>query len=393
MSIEVPRVTLTGVERLTLIALAIVGAVTAVAGATAAPDRLWASLLLVSYYAVGIGLAGLCFVAIHYTTGASWSVAVRRVAEALSGTLLLGIVLLAIVFGASPQLYPWMNASSLGSPADTALAFKRFWLSRPFFFARAAGYAVIWTLFALAIRWCSRKQDLDGNPRWTRANVRLSAAFLVVFGVTFTLASVDWVMSLEPRWFSTIFGVYNFAGLFESGLAAIILVSLWLEWRGPLRNVLNDEHLHDLGKLLIAFSIFWVYIWFSQYMLIWYTNIPEETTYFLRRLHGQWHVLFFANVVLNWLVPFVLLLRRDAKRRRTTMALVAAVVLVGRWLDLYLMIFPSVVGETPRIGLWEIGLTAGGIGCFGLMLVWILRRAPAVPIADPQLNESLQYEQ
>lgn len=393
MNVEVPRIKLAGVERLTLIALAIVGAITAVVGAAAAPDRLWASWLLVSYYIIGIALAGLCFVAIHYTTGASWSVAVRRVAEALAATLLFAIVLLAIVFIARPQLYSWMNPGSLGSPADTALAFKRFWLSRPFFLERAAVYAFIWTLFALAIRRCSRRQDLDGDPRWTRANVRLSAAFLVVFGVTFTLASVDWVMSLEPLWFSTIFSVYNFAGLFQSGLAALILVSLWLERRGPLRNVLNDEHLHDLGKLLIAFSIFWVYIWFSQYMLIWYTNIPEETVYFLQRLHGQWHVLFLANVAFNWLVPFVLLLRRDAKRRRTTLGLVAGVVLAGRWLDLYLMIFPSVVGEAPRIGLWEIGLTAGGIGCFGLVLVAILRSAPTVPIADPQLSESLQYRQ
>jgi hypothetical protein len=393
MSSEIPRVKLVGGERFTLLALAIVGVIAAVVGAGVAPDRLWASGLLVSYYVLGIGLAGLCFVAIHYTAGARWSVAIRRVAEALAATLFLGIVFLAIVFVVRPQLYPWMDASSLGSPGDTALAFKRFWLSRPFFLSRAAVFAALWTLFAFAIRRCSRKQDLDGDPRWTRANVRLSAAFLVVFGVTFTLASVDWVMSLEPRWYSTIFGIYNFSGLFQSGLAALILTALWLEWRGPLRNVLNDEHLHDLGKLLFAFSVFWVYIWFSQYMLIWYTNIPEETTYFLRRLHGNWFALFVANVGLNWLVPFVVLLRRDAKRRRRTLGLVAGAVLVGRWLDLYLMIFPSVVGEAPRIGLWEIGLTAGGMGCFGLVLVWILRRAPAVPIADPQLTESLGYEQ
>jgi hypothetical protein len=144
---------------------------------------------------------------------------------------------------------------------------------------------------------------------------------------------------------------------------------------------------------LFAFSVFWVYIWFSQYMLIWYTNIPEETTYFVRRLHGYWSPLFVANVVLNWFVPFVFLLRRAAKRNRRTLGIVAAVILVGRWLDLYLMIFPSVVGETPHIGVWEIGATVGGIGCFVLLLAWILRRSPAVPIADPQLTESLEYEQ
>ena len=165
-------------------------------------------------------------------------------------------------------------ASSFGVASSPALAFKLAWLSRPFFLARAAAYALIWIVFALAIRRASRRQDVDGDRRWTRANVRLSAAFLMVFGVTFTLASVDWVMSLEPMWYSTIFGVYNFAGLFLSGLAAIILVALWLERAGPLRNVLTGDHLHDLGKLLFAFSMFWMYIWFSQYMLIWYTNIP-----------------------------------------------------------------------------------------------------------------------
>jgi hypothetical protein len=390
---QIPHVTLTGIERLTLISLLIIGVVTAVVGVGVAPERLWASGLLVSYCILGVGLAGLCFVAIHYAAGARWSVAIRRVAEALAATLLLGIVLLAVVFVARPELYSWIDASSLGSTADTALAFKRFWLSRPFFLARAAVFAILWTTFAVAIRRCSQKQDLDGDPRWTRVNVRLSAAFLVIFGVTFTLASFDWVMSLEPRWYSTIFGIYNFSGLFQSGLAALILAALWLEWRGPLRGVLNEEHLHDLGKLLFAFSVFWVYIWFSQYMLIWYTNIPEETTYFIRRLHGTWFALFVANVAFNWIVPFLLLLPRNAKRRRATLGSVAAVVLLGRWLDLYLMIFPSVVGEVPRIGLWEIGITAGGIGCFGLVLVWILRRTPAVPIADPQLSESLQYEQ
>jgi hypothetical protein len=403
MSASAPmRVELAVIERQTLSGLAALGAVVAAAGAVLAPDRMWASWLLVSYYALGLGLSALCFVAIHYTTGASWSVAVRRVAEALAGTLPFASLLLVVVLVARPQLYPWTLGTmwtistisgGLGTATDGATAFKRFWLSRPFFLARAAAYAALWIAFAFAIRRCSRRQDGDGDPRWTRANVRLSAGFLIVFAVTFTLASVDWVMSLEPLWYSTIFGVYNFAGLFLSGLATLIVVALWLEKKGPLQHVLRDAHLHDLGKLLFAFSIFWMYIWFSQYMLIWYTNIPEETSYFVRRAHGLWFVLFLANVALNWLVPFAVLLRRDMKRDRTTLGRVAVVVLLGRWLDVYLMIFPAVVGGTPRIGLWEIGLTAGGIGCFGLVLARILRGAPAVPLADPQLAESLQYEQ
>jgi hypothetical protein len=335
-------------------------------------------------------LAGACFVAIHYTTGASWSVAIRRVPEAMAATLPLGLAMLAVLFVVRPQVYPWLSTDAIEGGATEA--FKQAWLSRPLFLARAAGYAAVWILFTTALRRRSLRQDADGDPRWTRANVRWSAAFLIVFGVTFTLACVDWIMSLEPRWYSTIFGVYNFAGLFLSGLAAIILLSIWLERRGPLQRVLTDDHLHDLGKLLFAFSTFWMYLWFCQYMLIWYTNIPEETAYFVRRVHGIWLVLLLADIALNWLVPFFVLLRRDTKRRRDVLSIVAAIVLLGRWLDVYLMIAPGVATGGLRIGLWAIGLTAGGAGAFGLLLARVLAGAPAVPVGDPQLVESLQYE-
>jgi len=383
-------VELAGSARTALMALAAIGIITAVAGAFMAPQRMWASWLLVAYYALGLGLAGLCFVAIHYTTGSTWSVAIRRVPEALAGTLPFAIALLAILFIVHPQLYGW-TTESFGPGSERALAFKRFWLSRPFFLVRAAIYSGIWILFAVAIRGRSRRQDRDGDPRWTHANFRLSAAFLVLFAITVTLASVDWVMSLEFHWFSTIFGVYNFAGLFFSGLAAVILLALWLERAGPLQGVLHESHLHDLGKLLFAFSVFWMYIWFSQYMLIWYTNIPEETSYFVLRQKNGWFALFIINIFLNWAIPFLVLLRRDTKRHRRTIGLVAAVVLLGRWLDVYLMIFPGVVGESPTFGLWEIGLTLGGIGGFGLVLAAVLKGAPAVPVSDPELVESLEY--
>jgi hypothetical protein len=374
--------------RTALLALTAIGVIGAAAGAFMAPTRMWASWLFVAYCLVGFGLAGLTFVAIHYATGSTWSVAIRRVPEALAGTLPVSIAMLAILFVAHPQLYGW-TTEELGS--EPAMAFKQLWLSRPFFLIRAAIYGAIWILFALAIRSRSRRQDRDGDPRWTHENFKLSAAFLVLFGITVTLASIDWVMSLEYHWFSTIFGVYNFSGLFLSGLAAIILIALWLERTGPLQGTLNEAHLHDLGKLMFAFSVFWMYIWFSQYMLIWYTDIPEETSYFIRRQHGGWFALFILNIFLNWVIPFLVLLRRDTKMQRQTIGAVAAVVLLGRVVDVYLMIFPAIVGESPTFGIWELALTLGGIGVFGLALVAALRGAPAVPVADPELVESLQY--
>jgi hypothetical protein len=377
--------------RRALIALTAVGTIAAVAAAAIDPHRMWANWLLVSYYALTLALGGLCFVAIHYASGATWAVAIRRVPEALAAVLPVAAAGAAVVLIVSPELYPW-TGGDFGPASGATLTFKRVWLDGPFFLARAAVYAALWTTFAWAILRHSRLQDRGEDGRRTAANRRLSGAFLAIFGVTFSLASFDWIMSLEPGWYSTIFGVYQFAGLFLAALAAVVLLSLWLERTGPLAGVLHDNHLHDFGKLIFTFSTFWAYIWFSQYMLIWYANIPEETTYFVARTHGGWFAFFVLNVVLNWVVPFAVLIRRDAKRDRRVLAAVAAAVLLGRWVDLYVMILPPIVGERALPGLSEAGVFVAGTGLFGLALSRALRAAPIVPIGDPDLSASLQYE-
>jgi hypothetical protein len=199
-------------------------------------------------------------------------------------------------------------------------------------------------------------------------------------------------MSLEPEWFSTIFGLYNFSGMFVAALALMTLQSIWLRRRGGFLGVLSGEHLHDLGKLMMAFTTFWAYIHFSQYMLIWYANVPEETGYYILRSDGAWGSLFLLNVAVNWLVPFLVLLPVQAKRSSSVMAKVAALLLVGRWLDLYLMVMPVVSGgRGPQMGIWEIGLFAGAIGLVSLLMVRGLRSAALVPMNDPRLQQSLHY--
>jgi len=295
---------------------AALGAAIAVAGGLVAPERAWAGLLVAALHVLGLGLGGLFFVAIGYATGATWSVALRRVPEALTALIPLGGAAVAAVLLLHPALYPWASgATHLDGPA---LAFKAAWLSRPFFLLRAAVYIALWLAFARAIVSTSLRQDADGDAALTARNVRLSIGFLVCFALTVWLASYDWIMSLEPHWYSTIFGVYNFAGLFSSGLAGIIVLVVALQRLGPrqvgpLHGVVTDEHLHDLGKLLFGFSTFWMYIHFSQYMLIWYANIPEETVYFVTRLEGLWEPLFLLNVALNWVVPFAVLLARPRR--------------------------------------------------------------------------------
>jgi hypothetical protein len=363
----------------------LLGAATLVAGAALAPARTWANVLLVSYLLLGMGLAATVFIAFTYVTGSGWSVALRRVPEAMTSLLPFGAAGLAVVMLFHRSLFPWIGEH------EQLTGFRHVWLDYRFFLARAAVYVGTWLLFTRLIVRNSRLQDSDGDPARTVRNARISAGFLVAFAVTFSLASFDWIMSLTPEWSSAIFGMYNFAGMFSGGLAAIILLVLWMERLGPLQGVLNEEHLHDLGKMLFAFTTFWMYIWFSQYMLIWYAHIPEETAYFVPRLHGNWEPLFLLNLFLNWVVPFLALLNRSAKRSRSLLAKIALVVLAGRWLDLYLMILPSVTSHSPAFGAWEIGPVLGGIALFLAVFFRASRTAAPVPLRDPYLVESLHY--
>jgi hypothetical protein len=360
--------------------LAILGAVAFVIGFVQMPERTWVNLLLVSYYLAGLGLAGLVLVSMHYVTGAHWSLPLRRVPEAMAAVLPWAALGLLAVFVFQPGLYPWTASDS---QAGSESALHHVWLSRPFFLARAVVYLALWMVFGLAMVRNSRLQDQSSDPTPTLRNIRLSAGFLVVFGITCWLASNDWIMSLEPRWSSTIFGVYNFAGLFVSGLAAVILVLLWLARRSSLGAVITRDHWHDLGTLLFSFSSFWMYTWFCQYLLIWYVNNPEETAYYRQRWQGDWPLLGFLAVALNWAIPFVVLLFRFAKRSPRILGAVALVILAGRWVDLWLMIGPSQASATPIPGLVEIGLLIGAAGIFAVAVFRSLGKAALVASQPP----------
>lgn len=366
-------------------AMLIVGAVTAVLGAVLGGDRFWSALLLVSVYLVGLGLAGAALIAFEYISGAGWSVAIRRVPEAMTAFLFWGGLGVLAVLICRPGLYPWTSGE------HHFTGFKALWLNRPFFLARTVGYLAIWIGFTWLMVRISRKQDVTGNPGLRRRNVAVAAVFTVLFALTVWLATVDWIMTLEPAWYSTIFGVYHFSGLMASGVATIVLLGLWLQRLGPWRGIMTTEHLHDLGKLLLTFGTFWAYIWFSQYMLIWFSNIPEESVYFIRRSRGAWGSLMLVNLLLNWVVPFLVLLPRNSKRSPKIITQVAVVALVGHWLDLYLMIIPANPSASPMPDLWNLGLTVGLVGAVGLVFWRAFQRAAVVPLHDPYLQESLSY--
>jgi hypothetical protein len=371
------------------LACALLGAAAVSAGLYADASRTWANLLLDGFYFLSLALAGLVFLAIQYLSSAGWWSALRRVPEALMALVPLAALPMLGVFLGRRALYPWTAPGALRGPE---LAAKAAYLNPPFFLARMLLFLGLWSLFAVLLRRASLAQDREPGLAQHRRMVRFSAIFIVLFAVSFSLASFDWLMSLEPRWASTIFAVYTFAGLFQAGLAAITLIVVLLYERGPLADVVNANHLHDLGKLLFAFSTFWAYIWVSQYLLIWYGNLSEEIPYYVERTHGGWLPLFVLNPVLNWLVPFVVLLPRAAKRSPTVLKWVAALLLVGHWVNLYLAVAPPVL-HRPRLGALELLIAAGFAGLFAFAVARALRRAPILAVNDPFLAESLEYQQ
>jgi hypothetical protein len=340
-------------------------------GAVVTPLRLWPAILLMCFYLFCLGLAGMLFLALTSVTGGRWCAALLPVPRAMAATLPLVAPLLAIVvlIGIYNGNYPWTHAEG-HHPAS--FFFKDWWLSPIFFALRTVAYLVVFSLFALAMGRGTGRSATAAVPK------SLAALWIVVFAVFFSLANVDWIMSLTPEWFSTMFGVYQFSGIFLSGLAAIAVVAILLARAGAWQQPLTEDHLSNLSILIFGFSSFWMYIWLSQYMLIWYANMPEETFYFTRRVHGLWGPLFVLNIFLNWVVPFVVLMPRAAKRNAGIVLKVAVIVLVGRWLDLYLMIAPSETVTQPAFGLCEIASILGTLGLGGLLIFYALRKRKTV---------------
>jgi hypothetical protein len=359
-------------------ALTALGALVLVVGAFVDAQRTWANVLLLSVYLVGLSTGSLVLIALHDVTGARWFVPLRRLPEALAVALPVAGVGLLLVLLFRPSLYAWTAHSATGEEHVSPL--RALWLTRSFFVLRGLVYLAAWAVFTWLIVRASRLRDQAGSAAATSGVTRLSAGFLVVFGVTCWLSSYDWLMSLEPGWSSTIFAVYHFAGLFQSSLAAVILLAVLLRRSTPLRAFVTEDRLHDLGKLLFGFSCFWMYTWFCQYLLIWYTNHPEETAYFLRRSVGPWPAVLVVDLVLNWGIVFLVLLFRVTKRSPGILAAVALCVLAGRWVDLYQIIFPSLGETSGASGLLEVGLGLGAVGLFALAVLGALTLAPLVPM-------------
>ncbi|OGS01513.1 MAG: hypothetical protein A2V88_03185 [Elusimicrobia bacterium RBG_16_66_12] len=331
-----------------LLATYVVGAAALAFGADAAPQKIGPSLLLVGFFPLSLSLGAGVFLAIDHVTGARWSAGLRPLAVAMTRCYwpFAAVLMAAVAFGWT-EFYGWTHAA--GAHGHVAHS-QQVWLAPGFLLARAAAYLTVWGVLLRRIR---------GQAS--------AAVFLVSFGVTLTLAGFDWFMALEPSWSSTMFGVYVFAGLFLSALAALAVGAILLGQDGESGPA--GARFHDLGKLIFGFSMFWAYIWYCQYMLIWYTNIPEEITYFLRRHGGGWAVLSLTSIGLNWLVPFFVLLPQWTKTDRKVLLRVGLAVLAGHWLDLYIMTMPRFAGASPSFGVWEGLVFLGTLAAFGMLVL------------------------
>ena len=364
--------------------------------------RIITSLWHNNIFFAGIGIIGLFFIAIQYAAQAGWSAQVKRIPLAISHWILFsGIIMLAIYFAGSHDLFHWTHkylyAEEGGDKILKGKAPYFFWPLAGgefpvFFIVRMVLFFGLWYLFFIWIKREMLAEDLDGDVKhWYSARV-LSTVFIIIFAVSSSIGAWDWVMSIDPHWFSTMMGWYVFASWWVTGLSVIALILIYLQDAGYLKEVVNANHLHNLGMFIFGFSIFWTYIWFSQFMLIWYAHIPEETVYFvLRKTVSPYSWIFYANLVLNFGLPFLLLMPRDSKRFASMMRVACFIVVIGHWLDFYLMVTPGIMKYNGSLGLIEIGLGLIFLAAFLFVVLTSLAKFPLVAKHHPMTAESLNH--
>ncbi len=372
---------------------AVVGIGGSLALAGSDPRHFYFGWLAAFLYWITVALGAWFFVIIQFPSRAGWSVTVRRLAETLAATLPLFILLFIPVAMGLHELYPWTHSEAAH---EEAIASKLGYLNPGFFLVRAAIYFAIWTLGGLFFYRLSVRQDTttskEARHALTYRMQRWSPLFIVGFALSITFAGFDWAMSLSPVWYSTMFGVYVFAGSTVAGFSAIALLAVALRRGGADGAAITIEHLHDLGKLCFAFTVFWAYIAYSQYMLMWYANIPEETAWYAQRWAGSWQGWSVLLAVGHFGVPFLFLMSRHPKRNPVTLAIGAGWLLAMHYVDTYWLTVPAMGGDGSPFGLVDILAFVGIGGAVLALFGFLLRRHATVPLGDPRLPESLAFE-
>ena len=355
--------------------------------------RLLTNGLINGFFYFALGLGALFFLALQYATETGWYASVKRVIEAVAGFIpygmgLFGIVLLTITFMDGAHIYTWMDPETVAH--DEMIQGKSAYLNKTFFWIRTVVYFLTYFYFLNGFKKRSLEEDRIGGTELHFKNYRQGALFLVFFAVFSSTSSWDWLMSIDVHWFSTLYGWYTFAGMWCSTMVVLVITTLYLKKLGYLKKV-NDSHIHDLGKWTFATSFLWSYLWFSQFMLIWYANIGEEVTYYQMRI-DNYKIMYFAMFVINFAFPMLLLMSRDAKRHAGILTLVGLIILAGHWVDVYIMVSAGSLGANAHIGFLEIGMAVMVLGIFMYVVLNNLTKAPLTPVNHPFLDESLHHD-
>ena len=355
-------------------------------------NRPWSALYVAAFFFFMISLGVLAFYAIQFASQSGWSPVLFRVMEGITSYVLPGgLIVLAIAVASGTighyNIFVWMDPDVVAH--DKLIQAKAGWLNIVWFAVRGLIFIAGWSLYRHFARKFTIAQDSSNDDSYFKKTFRISAAFLVFFIYTESIMSWDWIMSVDPHWYSTLFGWYVFAGMAVSGITVIAFISLYLKSRGHL-EIVNDSHIHDLAKFMFGFSIFWAYLWFSQFMLIWYANIPEEVTYFVTRIE-DYNGLFFGMLVLNFVFPFLVLMNSDYKRIPWFVVMAGIIILVGHYIDVYVMIMPATVGDRWTFGIPELSSIMLFAGLFIFIVFTALTKAPLIVKRNPFLKESEHF--
>ncbi len=364
-----------------------VGLITFIFGFIMNPERLWTSYLTAFFYFASVSVGALFFIAFNFAAKAGWSASIRRLAEAMTSYFPVMFITTIILILGFKKLYLWADPAQLAEMGSGRMVY----LNPIFVTVRLILFSLGCLIFKGLIVGNSIKQDQTGDHALTYKNVSYSIGFIAFFAIFFTMFSFDLMMSLLPTWYSTIFGIYCFAGAIQSAVALLGIMIVWMRNSKMVEGFVTEEHQHDVGKYLKGFTVFWAYIAFSQFMLIWYANIPEETEFYIMRSLNGWMVVSFALLIFRFIVPFLVLLPRGAKRSNGILVSTSILVLVMQYVDIYWLVYPNFFDGEPRFGLWEVGIFAGFAGLFIMTMIQFMKKHNLVAIKDPRLHEALNH--
>jgi len=379
--------------KIVMLLLTGIGVLTIAIGIFTEPVETWTGYLVTSYYFFSLAIGALFFLAIQYVSQSGWSSAFSRVPEAMMTYMPVAALSFFLLWFGIKDLYKWANEAT--SLAEPVIEHKSIYLNIPFFFIRMFIYFAAWVVLCYILREISRKSDIV-DPQDTTGIMRLfakselwSKIVLFVLALTFSLSSIDWLLSINPDWYSTIFALKNLVGAILHGVSIIALI-VFILYKLGYYPFLNKYHLHDFARYIFMFSIIWGYFWFAQYMIIWYGNIPDETLYYYVRWQTDWKIVFFTELGLNWFIPFMVLLPVQTSRNMTVIFFVIIILIVGQYVDLFFQVAPVTTGLI-KFGWIEGGIFAGYAGLFSFVVASALGRLGLYPKNHPYLEESLHH--